>query len=75
MGMPAGCALGPGGGGVWLSTWTMRKMLAMVLPQVGVVKDATMNGCTWLPNALRSSETELVGRRDDIDDPRCMKGR
>ena len=34
----------------------MRKVLAMVLPQVGVVKDATMNGCTWLPNALRSTK-------------------
>lgn len=34
-------------------TWTIRKALAIVDPQVGVVNDATMNGCTRLPNALQ----------------------
>jgi hypothetical protein len=31
----------------------IKNALAMVDPQVGVVKDATMNGCTKFPKALQ----------------------
>jgi hypothetical protein len=42
-------------------TWMIRKALAMVEPQVGVVNEATMNGCTKLPKALQQSRAQVQG--------------
>ncbi len=49
-------------------TWTIRKALAIVDPHVGVVKDATMNGCTRLPNALQRCRIQESTPIADLQD-------